>query len=579
MSTPSVPSSVPPLDTRPRDARPMETRRVVGAALVAAALGALIGLIARSLFGFATPAELFGDRVTQLIPLPIFAAMLNTFGGNAKHLYFVALLVGEALLTAAAGALYWRGREWLRAWLRTWDRARAIGAVLPEHPIPADVPAIMLLLWLFSAGLLAPILGGGFFGASLIGGVAAVFVAELLPNGVFAFALVALLRRAAREPRESPAMETLTPAQVTRRAVLRQAGLAAAILAGGTLAWEAVAGLFGGALGVHTARGRRYPLMLPDTPTRIVPPPQPSYGLWTPLPAQTPEVTGTADFYYVSKNLVGDPSLDTAGWRLSIDGLVDHPYTLSLADLQALPAVERYHTLECISNEAAGNLMSNANWSGVRLADVLNRAGIQAGAGELIFRSTDGYSDSLHLSQALNPQSLIVYLINGAPLPRAHGFPARLLIPGLYGMKNGKWLTSLELGSGGYNGYWEQQGWTREARVKTTTRIDVPGDGDILLSRSSRPTAIAGVAYTGDRGVAQVDISVDAGRTWRPAMLRRPLDALTWVLWELPWTPSAGTYTIVARTIDLDGNVQSPAVAGTLPDGASGYDAIQVIVR
>ena len=140
----------------------------------------------------------------------------------------------------------------------------------------------------------------------------------------------------------------------------------------------------------------------------------------------------------------------------------------------------QYHTLECISNVVGGPLMSNGYFTGVRLSDALNAAGIQRLATEMIFNAADGYSDSLHLSQALDERSLIVYLLNGEPLPHLHGYPARLLIPGLDGMKNGKWLTEISLASGPYEGYWEQRGWTPEALVKLTSRIDIPHDGDLL---------------------------------------------------------------------------------------------------
>ncbi|MDE3230623.1 MAG: molybdopterin-dependent oxidoreductase, partial [Chloroflexota bacterium] len=223
-----------------------------------------------------------------------------------------------------------------------------------------------------------------------------------------------------------------------------------------------------------------------------------------------------------------------------------------------------------------GNLMSNGYFTGVSLADTLNAAGIQIGATEMVFTAADGYSDSLHLTQALDERSLIVYLLDGQPLPTPHGFPARLLIPGLYGMKNGKWLTSLALASGPYQGYWEQRGWTQEARVKMTSRIDTPHDGDLLVARR---THLAGVAYSGAKGIARVDLSLDGGQTWTSAQLKRPLGALAWTLWQYEWQPTSGTYTIVARAIDLEGNVQTPALASTLPDGASGYHAISVTVR
>jgi DMSO/TMAO reductase YedYZ molybdopterin-dependent catalytic subunit len=346
-----------------------------------------------------------------------------------------------------------------------------------------------------------------------------------------------------------------------------------AVIAGGVLIWEGVSAGLGSVIGLA---GRHRPqLSLSNSPAKVTPP-TPNYGDWSPIAGQTPEITAAKDFYYVSKNLVSDPSINATQWSLKIAGMVNAPYNLSYDELRALPSVRQYHTLECISNDVGGNLMSNALFTGVRLADVLNKAGIQSGASLVTFRADDDYSDSLHLSQALNPDSLIVYLINGDPLPQAHGYPARLLIPGLYGMKNGKWLTSLTVGSGTYDGYWEQRGWTHEAMVKMTARIDVPSDGDLL---TAKPTAIAGVAYSGDKGIAEVDVSVDGGQSWRVATLRRPLGALTWVLWELPWTPSSGNHIIVARAIDNAGNVQTTAGAPPIPDGASGYDAISVVAH
>jgi DMSO/TMAO reductase YedYZ molybdopterin-dependent catalytic subunit len=317
-------------------------------------------------------------------------------------------------------------------------------------------------------------------------------------------------------------------------------------------------------------------LSLGSVPERITPPPTPTYSDWAPVAGQTPELTSAANFYYVSKNLATDPALSASSWSLSVTGLANKPYMLTYDQLRALPSVEQYHTLECISNTVGGNLISNGRFVGVRLADILNAAGIQSGANSLIFAAADGYSDSLHLAQALDERSLIVYLLDGAPLPQKHGYPARLLIPGLYGMKNGKWLTQLTLTNTSYTGYWEQQGWTSVAAVKLMSRIDTPHDGDLL---AAQPGSIAGIAYSGANGIAAVQVSVDAGRTWNAANLRRPLGALTWTLWEYPWLPDAGQHIIAVRAIDLDGNVQQPTVASPLPDGASGYHAITVTVR
>lgn len=616
-SSPPAPSpSSPALASRgadeghARSSQPSLSARL-GAALVAAALGLLASLGARYVFGIASPAELFGERLAVLVPLPVFERLLATFGSNAKHLYFGGVVVAEGMLTALVGAAYWPLRDrLLHAFagrpsggrppdsptnaatpspsavsalpasqedgqsfsLSSIPSIPSVSSVVNSSPAPhaLDAVALALLLWLLSAGVLAPLIGAGFFGAGLAGGVAAVFLADLVPNGVFALFYVVLMRRS---PSHATGAEQ-DEARIARRALLRQGAIAVAVLAGGVAVWELVSSAVGNLVGLPSASRMR--ISPSNVPSKIVPPPVPQYGPYTPVSGQTPELTSPGNFYYVSKNLAGDPSVDAKTWRLQIGGQVNAPYSLSYDELRALPAVEQYHTLECISNDVGGNLMSNGLFTGVSLADVLNRAGIQEGASEVVFGAADGYSDFLHLTQALDPRSLIVYLLDGQPLPHAHGFPARLLIPGLYGMKNGKWLTLLKVDAGSYTGYWEQQGWTREAHVKMTSRIDEPRDGDLLLAR---PTYIAGVAYSGANGIAEVDVSLDGGQTWHAAALKRPLGALTWTLWEYRWTPTSGSYIVGVRAIDLDGNVQMPAGAPTLPDGASGYHAVGVTVR
>ena len=393
-------------------------------------------------------------------------------------MFFVTLVIGAFVLTALAGVLYSAAGMYLRRRDNVADDIRLW-----------EIPLLAALLWLASAGVLAPIIGAGFLGGGLAGGAGAVLRSEIAPDALFAASFVWLLRREAQAPvaATTGAVDT-QGAALSRRRLLRQTGIAVAVIAGGVLIWEGVSAGLGSVIGLA---GRHRPrLSLSNSPAKVTPP-TPNYGDWSPIAGQTPEITAAKDFYYVSKNLVSDPSINATQWSLKIAGMVNAPYNLSYDELRALPSVRQYHTLECISNEVGGNLMSNALFTGVRLADVLNRAGIQSGASLVTFRADDDYSDSLHLSQALNPDSLIVYLINGDPLPQAHGYPARLLIPGLYGMKNGKWLTSLTVGSGTYDGYWEQRGWTHEAMVKMTARIDVPSDGDLL---TAKPTAIAGVA-------------------------------------------------------------------------------------
>lgn len=533
-------------------------------ALIAGALAAGAALLARLILQITTPAEVYAEALIRFIPLSLFSTLVGTLGPNAKHLFFGGVLVAAAILAAALGVVYCALRI---AILRRLGR---IGQGATDAAVPGyvEAPLIVLLFWLVTAGVLAPLLGGGLFGAGFDEGVIGTLLTQLLPDVIFALVFIWLLRATLlAQPATGDASEAA--ARLSRRRLLNRGLTGVVVVAGAALAWEFISSAFG------LTMSHRPPLNVANAPKRITPPPQPTYGPWTALNGQTAEVTPTADFYYVSKNFVNDPQIDAASWRLTLSGSVNHPLTLTYDQLRARPAVERYHTLECISNEVGGDLMSNAYFRGIGLADLLNEAGLQPGATELIFRASDGYSDRLHLSQALDPLALIVYEINGAPLPQAHGFPARLLIPGLYGMKNGKWLTGLEVDSGDYTGYWESRGWTREAKVKMTSRIDLPTDGAVL---TTKPTWIAGVAYASNQGIGRVEVSTDAGATWQPATLRRPLGSLTWVLWQYRWQPTSGSHVLAVRAIDLAGNVQTISEAPPLPDGASGYHAAQVFV-
>ena len=550
-------------------------RKALGPALVAAALAVVAALALRYFFSLPMPAELFADQATTRIPLPLFEAMLATFGTAAKHLYLIGVLIGVAALTTLLGVAY------------AAIRSSAIGARKPRNAsaagIPsagealsyADAPIIVLALWLLSTGALAPLLGGGWFGADLEGGVTAALLSQLAPDIVFALSFIWQTRSSRRAWLEGLAAQE-PGARLSRRLLLQQTTLAAVTLAGGIAVWQALTSGLGALVGASPPHSAAPQVDLSNLPTRISPPPVPVYTDFAPVTGQAPEVTAAANFYYVSKNLVADPEINGQSWQLAFTGMVEKPYTLTYAQLRALPQVTQYHTLECISNEVGGDLMSNGFFTGVSLADALNAAGIRQDAASLIFKAADGYSDSLHLAQALDERSLIVYLLDGQPLPTSHGYPARLLIPGLYGMKNGKWLTELSLAASDYSGYWEQRGWTREAVVKMTSRIDTPHDGDLLVAR---PMSVAGVAYAGDQGIARVDVSVDTGKTWTPAKLRRPLGALAWTLWEYPWTPAPGTHTLLVRAIDSTGAVQSYSPAPPLPDGASGYHTIMVTAR
>ena len=298
----------------------------------------------------------------------------------------------------------------------------------------------------------------------------------------------------------------------------------------------------------------------------------PEAGLSGASPALTPE----KNFYVVSKNFT-DPSIDGQAWRLSVGGLVNKPLTLSISDLRALPGATEYVTMECISNNVGGELMSTGLFAGVRLRELLAMASPQASGTWAAFKANDGYAESLPMSLIQGaPEILVAYDLDGAPLPVSHGFPARMLIPGHYGMKGPKWLESIDLVDHESGGYWEQQGWDHNAVVRTTARFDVPHDGDILKLGAIE---LAGVAFAGTRGVQKVEFSTDGAGSWTEAQFAAPLSPFTWVLWQATWTPGAeGAYRLHVRATDGGGALQDGRAAGSYPTGAAGYHSIQVNV-
>jgi DMSO/TMAO reductase YedYZ molybdopterin-dependent catalytic subunit len=291
----------------------------------------------------------------------------------------------------------------------------------------------------------------------------------------------------------------------------------------------------------------------------------------------SPEVTPVENFYIVSKNISGDPTVDGQSWSLAVGGLVDRPMKLSASDLRALPNVTEFVTLECISNNVGGPQMSTGSFTGVRLRDLLDKAGPQAGGTWAAFKASDGYAESIPMSLIQGaPEILVAYELNGAPLPKGHGFPARILIPGHYGMKGPKWLDSITVVDHESGGFWEAQGWDHNAVVKTTARFDVPSEGDIV---KLGPVLLAGVAFAGTRGVSRVEYSTDGGRSWNEASFKAPLSPLTWVLWQAEWTPGTeGAYSLEVRATDSAGDLQSARVAASYPSGSSGYHTVRIAI-
>lgn len=296
-------------------------------------------------------------------------------------------------------------------------------------------------------------------------------------------------------------------------------------------------------------------------------------------PGFSPPFTDNALFYTVSKNKFLDPNVDAGRWSLEIGGLVGKPLSLTLADLRAMPVVESAVTLACISNAIPARAVGNARWTGVRLADVLERAGgVDRTAVDLVWISADNYTDSIPVGTALDCETLLVWGMNGEPLPRAHGAPVRAIVPGIYGMKNAKWIESIDLIAGNHKGYWQRQGWSDIAPYMTLSRFDVPRAGDRLAAGVS--LLLGGVAFAGDRGISRVEVAVGVPDSdtllWMDADLEPEIGRAAWRLWTCPFTPTAGRQRLTVRATDGTGTTQPQARRGNFPNGAHGWHAVDV---
>ncbi len=345
----------------------------------------------------------------------------------------------------------------------------------------------------------------------------------------------------------------------------------------GTLA---VAGL--GAATFALGRGLRRRLEVTAARARIQLPPPASpapalpAGIDPPVPGLTPYVTPTRDFYRIDTALVV-PQVDPDSWRLKVHGLVERELQFTLEELLAFPLVERHLTLVCVSNEVGGGYAGNARWLGVRLADVLNRCGVRPDATQLVSRSVDGYTAGTPVETVLDGRdALIAVGMNGEPLPTRHGFPARLVVPGLYGYVSAtKWLTELELTTfEAFDAYWVRRGWASRAPVKTMSRIDTPRG---LQRLPAGKIPIAGVAWAPHRGIDRVEVRVDDG-PWRLATLAPGASDDTWRQWVLEWDASPGRHVITCRATDGASEVQTEMRARPMPDGATGWHEVLVTV-
>ncbi len=285
-------------------------------------------------------------------------------------------------------------------------------------------------------------------------------------------------------------------------------------------------------------------------------------------------ITPNEDFYVTSKG--STPHVKAEEWSLKIDGLVAHPQTLPYGELLALPRVEKFLTLECISNSIGGNALGNAKWTGTPLKPLLERAAPQKEAIHAIIYAADGFTTGHPIARIWNEENFLAYKMNGEDLPPDHGYPVRIFIPGKFGMKQPKWVTRIQFVNKAYLGYWETQGWSDTCERWAHARFTDLADGAKI---SGKNFELTGYALGNLDGIKAVELSFDDGKAWHAASLFSNPSPLTWCFWKYVWvSPARGTYNLRVRAIDGKGRVEDRDPRGIFPDGATGQQVLKVTV-
>jgi DMSO/TMAO reductase YedYZ molybdopterin-dependent catalytic subunit len=497
-------------------------------------LGALAGFLAAAVaLGVAelvagitgplsSPVVAVGGVAIDVTPIPLKDFAIAHFGSNDKNVLVLGIVVQLALFALLIGALAVR---WLAAGLAGLAVFGALGV---------------------SAVVTRP--SAGFADA----------LPTLIGVGVAAVAMVFLVEAARADP-----SRRVRPGR--RRFLALSAGAAlVAVTAGG--AGEVLLRRF-------NVSALRAAVRLPAPAVRA---PAVPAGTALPIAGITPFYTSDNSFYRVDTDLVV-PQVSPQEWTLRITGMVDHPIELSFDDLLRLPLIEHDMTLVCVSNQVGGPYAGNARWLGASLPALLRKAGIQRGADQVLSTGTDGMTISTAVDTILDGrQALIAVGMNGQALPTEHGFPARMLVPGLYGYVSAtKWVTELEVTTfARQRAYWTQRGYAQQAFIHTESRIDVPKP---LAQVSAGRQVVAGVAWAPHRGVSRVEVNVDGG-PWHAARLAAADGTDTWRQWWWAWDAPSGLHTLQVRATDGTGAVQTQSEAGVFPSGATGWDSVVVTV-
>ncbi len=530
-----------PAAVAPRRARRVRALAALAGVLAAALTVGVAELIAVVVGPGSAPVLAIGSAFVDAVPAWLKDLAISLFGTNDKAVLLASMWVVIAVLAAVAGLASLRARRWGTAVVAALGLV-AVGAALTRAsagPLDAVPSAVGFAVGAWALALLVDAL-----------------VRESDPAA----------RRGATGP--DPWRAAPAPGPLSRASFLA--------LAAGTAVAAGASAVGGGLVGRATRAvgAARAQLVLPAAAAPLAPLPA---GVSTDVPGVTPFTTPNADFYRIDTALTV-PQIDPATWSLRIHGLVDQEVSVSFADLLDADLVEADTTLTCVSNEVGGDLVGHARWLGLPLHTLLERAGVQAGADMVLSRSSDGFSASTPLEALTDPArgALLAIGMNGEPLPLEHGFPARMVVPGLYGYVSAtKWVVELEVTRfADVTAYWTDRGWSERGPIKTASRVDVPAG---FARLAAGPVAVAGVAWAQTRGIEGVEVQVDDG-PWAPATLAEAPNADTWRQWSYVWDAAPGNHTVRVRATDGAGEVQTAERARPAPDGSTGLHAVDVVV-
>jgi DMSO/TMAO reductase YedYZ molybdopterin-dependent catalytic subunit len=500
--------------------------------------------------GLASPVEAVAGEVINRVPRSVERFAIETFGSNDKLALVIGILVFSAVFGVVLGIVSRRrprvGTLGLAAFAAVGVLASAVG---PQASLTAGLPSIVAGL----AGVLC-------LGSLVARAPSREPSGPTTPDDGLA---------APEAPMAPAAAMPMRGGVASRRAFL---GMTAGVAAAGALA----------AAGGRAFRSRfsaaesRANVVLPPA-TRPGPPlPPTATGVEVGVPDVAPFVTPNADFYRIDTALVV-PQVRAEDWVLSVTGMVGEPFELTFDELLDRDLIEADITMTCISNPVGGDLVGHARWLGVLTRELLDEARPRAGADQLVGRSVDGYTCGLPLSAVYDRDCIVAVGMNGEPLPLKHGFPARLVTPGLYGyIGSTKWLTELEVTTfDAFDQYWVRRGYADRAPIKTMARIDTPRS---LERVAAGPVAVGGVAWAQTRGIEAVEVRVDDG-PFRPAQLAEALNRDSWRQWRFDWDAVPGRHTLTVRAVDGRGETQTEMRADIVPDGASGWMSLVVTVE